>query len=1050
MRLETLSIKRPIFITCVVLAMLACGYLSLLRLPVDLFPSVTFPVVMVNTAYPGAGPKEIETLVSKPLEDEISTLTGIKALSSINREGWSTVVAQFTLETDVKYAEQQIRDRVSSTKSKLPKDIKEPVVRRIDPADQPIVILALKADLPEAAMADLASERLRPKIESVNQVGLVEVVGARKREIHVELDRAKLKSHDISATMVANRLNMAGQDVPVGKVNQSSNELVFRAMGEFKSLKEIGSQIVNFVGNDVPVTIDEIGRVTDSLVDEKARTWVNGAKAIQLLVYKQTGANTIGVSDDVRARVAALNEEMKNEPGHPSVTVVRDTSKYIRFNVEDVKESIFIGIALTILVVFLFLGNVRSTLITGVALPNSLLGAFILMAVAGFTINVMTLLALSLAVGLLIDDAIVVRENIFRHAEEGMSPVQAAITGTREVALAVIATTLTVIAVFGPIAFLKGVVGQFFKEFGLTICFAMLISLFDAFTMAPMLSAYLGGVHGKKGKVASGIDAFHARLERTYGRVIGFVLRRPLTVLAGSFVVFVLSIASIAGVPKTFLPPQDNGEFAVSLETPPGTNLEAMSKLSQEVDAVIRANKEVAMSLLIVGGGQGSSSTAEANSAQFYVELVPRKDRTMNTSQFKDKVREQLKKYSNANPVVKDFDAVNAGMRPFNVIIVGSDLKELEKVAAQAFEKIRKEPGLKDVETSFKPGKPELQVALDTRKAETLGISTMAVGGELRTLVEGATPAVYRENGIEYDVRVRLREDQRNLSEGFEQTYVPNVNNSIIRLATVARPVQAEGPANILRRDRGRYIQISGDLTPGGAGMSAVMKNVTDIMTTQVKLPPGMRFAFVGQAEDFKDLMTNMVTAMGLGILFIFLVLASLYESFITPLTIMLVLPLAACGAFFALFITRYSLDIFSMIGCIMLMGIATKNSILLVDYANQLVREGKSRAEAIRQAGEKRLRPILMTTVALISGMLPVAIGLNEASRQRVSMGVAVIGGLVSSTLLTLVVVPAAYSYIDRFRIWSGGIVGRIFRVQTHANEARAAVERAEKSINA
>ncbi|MBI3557771.1 MAG: efflux RND transporter permease subunit [Deltaproteobacteria bacterium] len=1023
MSLWTLSIKRPIFISCVVFSIIAVGWLSLQRLAVDMFPNVTFPVVTVSTPYPGAGPKEVETLVSKPLEDEISTLTGIKTLSSINREGISTVIAEFTLETDVKYAEQQIRDRVSSVKSKLPRDIKEAVVRRIDPADQPIIILSLTANLSEGQIFDLANETLRPRIESVNQVGLVEVVGARKREIHVDLDRGKLKSHELSANQVASRIAAAGQDVPIGKVDEGTKAIVFRALGEFRALKQIDQTIVSFFGNDVPVTVGDVGRVTDTLEDEKARTFINGKKAVQLLVYRQSGANTIAVSTDVRKRIAKLNEQLKTSQGAPEIQIVRDTSKFIRANVLDVKESILIGVALTVLVVFFFLGNVRSTLITGLALPNSLLGAFVLMAVAGFTVNVMTLLALSLAVGLLIDDAIVVRENIFRHAEEGMSPVEAATKGTAEVALAVVATTLTVIAVFGPIAFLNGVVGQFFKEFGLTICFAMVISLFDAFTMAPMLSAYLGGAAGRKSSFSQAIDRVHQRMELIYERVIKFTLRRPFFILGSSAVIFVLSLVAVGYVPKTFLPPQDYGEFEVGIELPPGTNLGAMTDVAVQVDQVIRGNPEVATSLLIVGG-----RASEANSAQFFVELVPSGRRKVDTSKFKDRLRSQLVPFAYANPMVKDIDAVAGGVRPFNVNIIGTDLEELEKVANAVFAKIRNHPGLKDPDISFRPGKPEFQVALDNRRAEGMGISSMSLGQELRAQIEGVKPAVFRENGLEYDVRVRLQPDQRNLRAGFNGTYIPNINNTLVKLSTVASPVEAEGPADIRRQDRGRYIQISADLTPGGVGMGQVMKDVRTIFEQDVRLPAGMRYQFVGQAENFTELVANMLMASGLGILFIFLVLASLYESFVTPFTIMLVLPLAACGAFIALFITHNSLDIFSMIGCIMLLGIATKNSILLVDYANQLVQSGVDRREAMLRAGKTRLRPILMTTVALISGMLPVAIGLNEASKQRVSMGVAVIGGLMSSTLLTLVVVPAAFSYVDRFRVWSGKGLQRIF----------------------
>ncbi len=1029
MTLADLSIKRPTFITCLIVIMIAVGLLCMQRMGVDLFPDVTFPIITVTTPYPGAGPAEMETLVSKPLEDEVSTLAGIKRLTSINSEGFSTLIAEFEMETDIKYAEQQIRDRVGATKSKLPLDIRDSTIRRIDPADQPVVTLSLNAELKDSELYDVADDIIRPKLEQVNQVGMVEITGGRKREIHVALDRTKLKEHEMSVTSISSRLSAAGENVPSGKVDQGKTDLVFRTLGEFKSLDDIRHTIVNFFGSDIPTTVAEVGTVIDTVEDETSRAFVNGKKALFINVYRQTGANTIAVVNALKKRVNTLNAELQRQPGQPKISIVRDSSVWIRINVDDVKESIFFGIILAVIVVFFFLGNGRSTIITGLALPNSLIGAFVLMAAAGFTINIMTLLALSLSVGLLIDDAIVVRENIFRHIEMGESPETAARKGTLEVQLAVIATTLTVIAVFGPVGFLKGVVGQFFRQFGLTICFAMAISLFDALTIAPMLSAYFAGsshsendphsIWGKTvGKLLKGFDHFQSRLETLYEKTLHFTLRRPIVVLSGSFIIFLGSCSVVKYVPKTFLPPQDAGEFAVGLDLPPGTNLETMNQTAHQADQIIRSNQEVEISALTVGGQNGKTEVAN-----FYVRLISSRNRSLNTSQVKEKLREQLKPLAFANPQVKDFDAVAGGQRPFNVNIIGLDQKELEKVATEFFNLIRKHPGLKDVDTNFRPGKPEFQVTLNPSQSKDLGISTKSLGTELRAQIEGLTPAKFRELGREYDIRVRLQDDQRDLKQNFQRTYVPNINNNLVRLEDVAIPHETTGPATINRQDRGRFIQISADITPG-AGMGNVMADVTQIFENQIKLPLGMRYAFVGQAENFAELASSMALAMGFGILFIFLVLASLYESFITPLTIMLALPLAICGSFVALFLAHESLNIFSMIGTIMLLGVATKNSILLVDYANQLIAQGQDRASAVIQAGKTRLRPILMTTMALIAGTLPVALGLNEASRQRTSMGVAIIGGLISSTLLTLIVVPAAFSYMDRFRIWIKNIL--------------------------
>ena len=1034
MSLANISIKRPTFLTCVILLMLIVGWLSMKKLPVDLFPDINFPIMTVTTVYPGAGPNEIETNVSKVIEDEVSGIAGIKTIRSISKEGVSAVIVEFNLEVDLKYAEQQVRDRVSAAKRKLPSDVKEPSIRRISPSDQPIAVITLQADLPMAKLYDLAEEVIRPKLEQVPQVGLVNVTGGRKREIHVNLDRKKLKDYELTASMISQRIESSGQNIPVGKKERGETEVSLRTIGEFKSLDDLKNVVINFIGNDVSVSLAKVATIDDALVDETNRTYLNGQSTLMLKIFKQSDSNTIAVTKGIEKQLAKIREMLATSEGKPELKLVRQTAVQINNNVMDVQESILIGIVLTVIVVFFFLGSARSTVITGLALPNSLMGAFILMAWAGFSINVMSLLALSLAVGLLVDDAIVVRENIFRHRMMGKSAVNAAIDGTKEVTLAVIATTMTVIAVFGPIGFLQGLVGQFFKQFGLTICFAMAISLFDALTIAPMMSAYFGGSHEHSsgnalyratlGKMLNAFERFQQWLERSYEKTLKFTVRAPIMILAAALALFVGSLISAKWIPKTFLPPQDNGEFAVALDLPPGTSLAKMDEVARKVDDVIRKHPEIEISLLTVGNLEG-----ESNVAEFYVHLVPSKQRKLNTSAVKDLIRNDLKEFSFANPVVKDIDAVGGGFRPFNVNIVGSNLEEVADVAQKAFVKLKDHPALKDVDINYRPGKPEVQFVIDRAAAEKVGVSPNVAGFELRTLVEGATPAVFRQDGREYDIRVRLQDDQRDIKSAFNETYVPNINFRTVKLSNVANAVETTGPASINRQDRGRYIQIAADVAPDGPGLSKAMSDIkTMFETNEIKLGPGMRYQFVGQAESFVELIQNMTIAVILSVIFIYFVLASLYESFVTPFTIMLVLPLAISGALFALLIMGSSLDLNAMIGCILLLGIATKNSILLVDYATQKVQEGMDRNQAMIEAGKTRLRPILMTSVALIAGMLPVAYGLNEASKQRTTMGIAVIGGVISSTLLSLVVVPAAFSYIDRFRVWAKTKLGRKF----------------------
>ncbi|MBI2520816.1 MAG: efflux RND transporter permease subunit [Bdellovibrio sp.] len=1038
--LARLSISRPVFISCLVALSIILGRISLSKLPIDIFPDVTFPIVSVITPYPGAGPKEIETIVSKVFEEEFSTIAGVKRISAIAQEGVSIVVTEFNFNIDIKQAEQQIRDKVTSARTKLPRDVKESVIRRIDPADQPIITMSLKADLAEAELFDLANLVVKPKFEQVLSVGMVEIIGGRKREIRVELDLKKLKEREISALQIADSLGKSGMNIPVGKMDVTQKqETVFRTVGEFQSLDEIKNTLVSFYGNEMPTTLANVAEVKQGLEDQKNIGYVNGDKALFINVYKQSGANTVAVSKDIAKQIETLNAHLKNLKGNAFLTLVRNGAKPIEDNILDVSESIYFGIALTVIVVFFFLGSFRSTLITGLALPNSLLGAFILVSAAGFSINIMSLLALSLAVGLLVDDAIVVRENIYRHLEMGKDAKTAALDGAHEVMLAVVATTMTVLAVFGPIAFLDGVVGQFFKQFGLTICFALIISLFDALTIAPMMSAYfVGKIKGHDDVTQNQKKTFYDRilgglvvhftrfqdwLADVYIKILGITLNHPLKTLFSGVVIFALSIMVLKYVPKTFVPAQDNGEFAVNLELPPGTSLSEMNRVSMEVDKLIRAHQEVLISVLTVGTKDG-----ESNKASFYVRLVSPKMRKVNTIRFKAMIRDELTPFAFAKPSVRDYDFMGAGMRPFSLNIQGPNEEELEKIATNVFEKLRHHPSLTDVDLSFRPGKPEFQVIPDRFKSERLGVSTNVIGSELRTLMQGQTPAVFRMKGEEYDIRIRLKEDQRNLAESFSKIYVPNMNYRLIQLKNVSGSLETTGPATITRQDRQRYYQIGADIAPDGPGMGGAVNEVKRIFRDEIKLPEEMGYRFVGQAENFQELIISMLKAAGLGTLLIYLVLASLYESYILPFTIMMVLPLGLCGAFFALFLTKASLDLFSMIGCIMLLGVATKNSIILVDYIKQQISKGLAMREAILKAGRDRLRPILMTSFALAAGMSPIAIGLNEASKQRTSMGIALIGGIISSTFLSLLIVPVAFTYLERFRLWSGGIMKRIF----------------------
>jgi hydrophobe/amphiphile efflux-1 (HAE1) family protein len=1026
--LADLSIKRPVFITSIILLMLTVGFLSMKKLGVDLFPDVSIPVLTVQTVYPGASPYDVESLVSKPLEDEMGSLPGLKQISSTNLESVSIVVIEFNYGTDVKDAEQQVRGRLQSVRNKLPSEIEEPIIRRLDPADQPIVRVALSADIGPAALFDAADLIVKPELERVSGVGLVDVVGGRKREIHVKIDKDKLDRYELSMSQIAARVGASSMNVPMGKISAGSQETIFRTLGEFSNLKSISEVAVNFFGSDRAVRVRDVGTVTEGLEKEKTRALVNGKPSLFLDVYRQAGTNTAAVADNVKARIQNIEGVLQARGIQGKLSVVRDGADQIRANVADVYETIIIGIVLCIVVVFFFLGSMRSTLITGLALPNSLLGAFILMYLMGFTINMMTLLALTLAVGLLIDDAIVVRENIFRHMAMGKDARKAASDGTNEVAMAVVAVTIVIMSVFGPISFLSGTVGQFFRQFGLTVVFAMAISLFDAMTVAPMLSAYMGGGHAVNGdgfidRVLKAFDRFQTWLEDVYESALKWTIDYPKTVLVIAVVLFVGSVSLAKFIPKTFLPAAENGIFQVNLDAPPGTSLEKMADIANRVDAEIRQHPAVALTALTVGTKDG-----ESNKASAFIQLKPFKQRSTSTSKTKTDLRASLAHFSQEAIVkVGDYDAFGGGQRPFMMNVSGNDLDQLSKyVETTLLPEMRKIKGFVDVDTNYRTGKPEFQVVFDRERAEELGVSTVGAGGELRARMEGVTPAVMRENGNEYDIRVMFPDAEQDIRKEFKASRIPNVNGNLVYLSRVAEGREVLGYSQINRVNKARNITISGDIGPDGALGDIMAK--TSAIVAQTPPPAGVTTKFLGQAENFQELMQSMVIAIGLGVLLIYLVIASLYESFVTPFTILLALPMAVSGAFGALLVFQKTIDIYSMIGFVMLMGVAAKNSILLVDYTLQLEREqGMSRREALLKACRTRLRPILMTSLALVAGTVPLAVGLNEASAQRTSMGVAIIGGVVSSTLLTLLVVPAAYGFIDDFRRWSLKIAYRL-----------------------
>lgn len=1034
MNIARFSIQKPILISCLVLLILTFGVISLNRLGVDLYPEINFPMISITTVYPGAGAEEIEKLIGKPLEEELGAIGGIRHLYSINFEAVSFLIIEFTLDTDIKQADQTVRAKLNIVKNKLPDGVEEPLVQQMDLSDAPIIKMALVADLPPSKIYDIAKEILKPRLVRIEGVGDVKILGGTRREIQVELDQEKLNELRLPTSAVVYRMKSSGLNIPVGKKEHGNTETSFRAIGEFTNLKQIEDTLITFSGDmGSGVAIKDIGTVKEGVEDAKNITYLyypfaagagykkkkdepdtvkTNKYCLFIDIQKSSGANTIKVVDEVNKRLSEVNDMLKTYPGSPKLITILDTSHWIRVNVEETSRDIILGIILAILVVYLFLGNIRSTLITGIAIPNSLIGAFIAMYAMGFTINLATLLAMSLTVGLLVDDAIVVRENIFRKLEDGLPPEEAAEKGTLEVMLAVIATTLTLMSVFIPIAFLHGIVGRVFRQFGFTVVFAMAVSLFDALTVAPFLSAYFAGT-GEKAKniFVVEFEKFQVFLEEKYLRIMNFCLSRPLSVIIVCIAIFAGSLGLMAFIKQGFLSTGDDGMFSVTVKLPTGTSLQGTEETIHKIEERIKTLKDLDYMSVTVGGEQ-----SEPDQGKIDCFLLPAGIRKHNTAWNREETRKFMAGFEYARPAVDRIKISSLDDKPFMLGIKGNNLDVIEKYSEKLIKELKQFPDLTEVESTYTEDKPEFQVRLNQSKMKELGVIQGMAGMELRYNVAGEVVGKLTDNGLEYDIRARLKPEQRDLRYTYKTTKVPNMHNMMVPLTEIADFNNTTGKAKIARQDRAYVITLTANLSTDGAVGNAT-KAVDRLIKDKYPLPAGVTYSFIGEAEKVEELTSAIKVAFILSIIFIFLVLASLYESFITPLTILVAIPPAMTGAILSLVVSGFTLDMFSMIGMIMLMGLVTKNSILLVDFALEGVRSGKKRKKAVIDAGLKRLRPILMTTFAMMAGMLPLALGLGEGAKLKQSMGVAILGGLVVSTVITLVVVPAAFEYIDIFR---------------------------------
>ncbi len=1022
MILADLCVRRPVFATMFVGVLVVLGWVSYERLGVDLYPKVDVPTVMVTTFLPGAAPEETEALVTKPLEEAINTVSGIKDLRSNTMEGVSRIFIQFKLERNLDAATQDVRDKISSVLDKLPEGTKPPLVQKFDVDAVPIVTYAVTGYQSLKELTEISRRLIKEPLESVDGVGAIDIVGGRKREIHVLVDADRLRATGLSIQQVAGALARQNVEYPGGRIKQGLSEETLRTLGRITRVKNFNNVIVS-ERDGRPVTIGDIGTVVDGVKDPRSLSRWDNRNAVSLVIRKQSGENTIAVVNRVRAKLAQIRKTL---PPGVSVIVSRDSSTYIRESVHTVQEHLILGGLCAALVVFFFLGSVRSTLIAAVAIPVSIISTYSLLLWMGFTLNTLTLLALTLAVGIVIDDAIVVLENIFRFIEEkGMGPIDAAKAATAEVGLAVSATTLSLVVIFLPVAFIHGVMGRFLNSFGLTMAFAIMVSLVVAFSLTPMLcSRFLKpGVRKRRSRES----AFFRPLEAGYERALSWSLehRWIIVTIAFAMVLAVPLLAKLVGA--RFMPNEDSSEFAVNIRTPPGYSLLHTDEVVRQVESRLRTIPGVRHLFTTVGDTTGDGRVTVA---QVIVKLAPIEQRRLTQSQIMAEARKRIEDFPALRITVDDIKPwEQGGVREVDVDydIRGPNLGTLRRIAAQVRRQIEQIPGVVDLDSTYEGGLPELQVHIDRQKAADLGVSVDDIASTMRTMVHGSVVTRYREGQNTYDVRLQLaRRDRDNPAEIGALT-VPSAAVGQVRLDNVATLTNGTGPVQIDRENRQRQIALLFNLAPGAA-MNKVLAQLKR-RVAKLHIPPGYSTALgeMGDSQVYGEMVHGFEIAFLLSVIFMYMVLAAQFESFVHPITIMLSLPLAVPFALLSLLIFREQMTLYSLLGILLLFGIVKKNSILQVDHTINLRAQGVSRRQAILQANRERLRPILMTTAALVAGMIPIAFGTGVGAAAHRGIAIVVIGGQTLCLLITLLVTPVAYSLFDDLETWwKRGALGR------------------------
>ncbi len=1011
MNLPDLSIRRPVTVLMVFILVVVLGAVSLSRLPMDLLPDLNIPVAAVLTTYEGAGPYEVESMVTRPLERNLATVSHVTGITSQSSTGQSIVVLEFDWGVDMDFAMLEVRERLDLIKGFLPEGAGDPVPVKFDPSLLAGMSLAVSGSTDLAELKRVAEEEIAPRLERIPGVAAVEVTGGLTRVINVDVNQEKLNAYGLSLQNVVQTLQAENLNLPGGHVQSGSLELVVRTLGEFTGVEEI-SRINLVTPGGALVRLGEVAEVSDTFREQAGYVLLNGEPAVGLSLSRETGANSVTVSRAVRRELASLRNDL--DVGL-KIAVIMDEAEFIEETIADLANNAVVGGLLAVLILLLFLRNIVSTLIIGLAIPISLITTFVLIYFGKLSINMMTLGGLALGVGMMVDNAIVVLENIYRFRQEGASLVEAARDGTSEVGMAITASTLTTMVVFLPVVFIKGFVSQLFKELALTVSFSLFASLVVALTLVPMLcSRFLRLRRAEEGKNEKKPGRFTAGLLRKYRLLLDWALRHRKLTLVLTTAVFFLSLALLSLIGMEFLPQMDQGQFTINIQMPRGTVLAETAAVVEKVDAVLAGIPEIETVMLTVGSGNitgiGGSGGA-ADRASYTVNLTGRRRRSV--EEIVEEVRRGVAAITGATIEVHSASMFISGFgdQRLSLKVKGDDFATLERISGELAALVAQVEGTREVSSSLEEGRPELRLMVDRAKASTWGLNPYTIAAQIRTAVQGTTATRLRTGGGEYDVRVRLQRENIPKVDDLHGLMLSTPLGATVPLGEVASFITMQGPVSISREDQQRVVTVSSGLV--GRDLGSIAREIQEIIDNYW-LPPGYSVEIAGEAEQMFEAFNQLFFALGLAILFVYMIMAAQFESLLHPFTIMFTIPLALIGVVWALFLTGHNLSVPAIMGLVVLAGIVVNNGIVLVDYINILRRRGMSTYEAIMQAGPVRLRPILMTTLTTVLGLVPMSLGLGEGAEFRAPMAVTVIGGLTVSTFLTLVVIPVLYASFD------------------------------------